>query len=158
MAELGWNVDEIDIAGKDETTLRTLLTGKDTLWVQGGNSFYLLKHFRESGFDRVVKDLIDRGVPYVGTSAGAYIMTPSIETATWKHPDKNRHGITDFTGLGLVPFMLSAHYKPEYLPILKERAPAAKYPVRILADGQALLVQNGVVQFLGEGKEVTLSP
>lgn len=156
MQELGFNVEDIDIEGKEENELRKLLKNKDAIYVQGGNTFYLLKHVRASGFDRVINEFVEKGVIYIGVSAGSYIACPTIEMATWKHQDRNTVGLTDLTALNLVPFLLSVHYKPEYKDILKEAIAKAKYPVKILTDDQALLIQNGEVRLVGNGEEIKL--
>lgn len=154
MKELDLDVENIDIEGKTENELRMLLKNKDVIYVQGGNTFYLLKQVRASGFDKVAKELIADGVIYVGVSAGSYIACPTIEMAKWKHQDRNRVGLTDLTALNLVPFLLSVHYKPEYKEILKEAVAKTKYPVRILTDDQALLIQNDKVKLVGKGEEI----
>lgn len=156
MREVGMDVEEIDIEGKTENELRALLENKDVVYVQGGNTFYLLKHVRASGFDKVVKELLENGVFYVGVSAGSYIACPTIEVATWKHQDRNTVGLTDFRALHLVPFLLWVHYKPTYKDILKEAIAKTKYPVRILTDDQAVLIQNGEMQLVGRGGEARL--
>ncbi|MEK7174678.1 MAG: Type 1 glutamine amidotransferase-like domain-containing protein [Patescibacteria group bacterium] len=156
MRELGFNVENVDIEGKNEKELRVLLDGKDIVYVQGGNTFYLLKHVRASGFDKVVKELIGKGTVYVGVSAGSYIACPTIEMASWKNPDKNTVGLTDLTGLGLVPFLLSVHYKSEYDSILKQEISATNYPVKILTDEQAILVKGNEVKLVGRGEEIKL--
>lgn len=156
MRELGFNVEEIDIEGKNEHGLRALLKDKDVIYVQGGNTFYLLKYVKESGFDKIVKELIVKGIIYIGVSAGSYITCPTIEMAYWKHPDKNTVGLTDLIGLNLVPFLLSVHFKPEYAAILKREIIAAKYPVKILTDEQALLIRDNKTILVGHGKEVKI--
>lgn len=156
MKELGFNVENIDIEGKNENELRSLLVGKDVIYIQGGNTFYLLKCVKESGFDRAVKELIEKGIIYIGVSAGSYIACPTIEMAYWKHPDRNTVGLTDLTGLNLVPFLLSVHFDPEYAPILKQEISKSKHPVRILNDNQAILVQDGNCKLVGNGEEIKL--
>lgn len=157
MKELGYDFEEIDIDGKNEKELRGVLANKDVIYVEGGNTFYLLKSVRESGFNEVIKDLIESGVVYIGSSAGAYIVCPTIEMATWKHQDKyDNYGVTDFTALNLVPFMITAHYSPENRGLLKEKVQISKYPVRVLTDEQAILIQDGKIKLIGGGEEVKL--
>lgn len=151
--EMEFQVEEVDIAGKTADELRELLSDKDVIYMQGGNPFYLLKQIRASGFDIVIKELIDRGVIYFGTSAGSYVMTPSIETGVWKR-DKNTYGLTDWSGMNFVPFLIFAHYKDEHMDKIKEHMKNTKYDVRILTDDQALLVQDGKVKLLGKGNEI----
>ncbi|OGY50543.1 MAG: hypothetical protein A2951_02075 [Candidatus Buchananbacteria bacterium RIFCSPLOWO2_01_FULL_56_15] len=157
MIELGWNFTEVDIEGKTVETLRNLLKDKDIIHVEGGNTFYLLKAVKESGFDKVIKERIAGGVVYVGSSAGSYIMCPTIEMSTWKPDAKPRYGLTDLTGLNQVPFLLFVHYDPKYKKLLKQAIKKTKYPVKILTDDQALLVKNGKAELIGEGSEIKLA-
>lgn len=152
-----YNIQEIDLDGMNEDGLRNLLKDFEAVMVEGGNSFYLLKSIRESGFDKVIKELIPKGLMYMGASAGSYVACPSIEMALWKHQDKyNHHGITDFTAMNLVPFLMTAHYKPEYRDLLKEKISQTKYQVKVLDDDQAILVENDEVKLIGKGGEIVL--
>ncbi|MEK7143596.1 MAG: Type 1 glutamine amidotransferase-like domain-containing protein [Patescibacteria group bacterium] len=157
MNELKYDFEEMDIERKSEQELRGVLKGKEMVYVEGGNTFYLLKAVRESGFDKAIKELVDDGMVYLGSSAGAYITCPTIEMATWKHQDKYDHcGVTDFTAMNLVPFLVTAHYASEYAELLKEKIRQSQYPVRILTDDQAILVQNGSTKLVGKGDEIKL--
>jgi dipeptidase E len=156
MIEAGFEVENIDIEGKNENELRGLFQNKDIIYVQGGNTFYLLKWVKESGFDKVVRELISDGKIYIGVSAGTYIACPTIEMAYWKHQDKNIVGLTDLTGLNLIPFLAFVHYKPEYDQILKETISKCKYPVKILTDEQAILVKDNEIKLVGKGEEVKI--
>lgn len=156
MQELGLQVTIIDIEGKHENELRELLSDFDVIYVQGGNTFYLLKWVRESGFDIVIKELINKGVIYIGVSAGTIIMAPTIEVAGWKNLDRNEVGLKDLTALNYVPFHMFVHYGSSYNELIREHALKAEYPVRILTNDQAFLVQDDKVTLVGKGKEVNL--
>lgn len=157
MLGAGFQVEDIDIEGKTEKELRDLLGSKDIIYVQGGSAFYLLKCVRESGFDKVVKDLINKGAIYIGVSAGSYVACPTIEAAGWKHLDKNIVGLTDLVAMNLVPFLITAHYnRLKYRKAVKNGVKKSKYPVRILTDEQAILIQDGVAKLVGKGEEIKL--
>lgn len=153
LLNLGFNVEDIDIEGKNEEELRKKLKDKDVICVQGGNTFYLLKHVKESGFDRVAKEFIHQGKIYIGISAGSYIVCPTIEQATWKHQDRNRFGLTDLTALNLVSFLISAHFKEDNRSAIIKAVKTTKYPVVALYDTQAVLVENGKWKVVGRGKK-----
>ena len=162
LKEAGFQVTAVDVEGKNESDLRKLLQGFDVMYVQGGNTFYLLKYVRESGFDKVVKELIDGGVIYVGVSAGSQIVGPSVEIAGWHShllggPDPNTVNLTDLTALNFVPFQIFVHYVPEDYEGIKTKSKASKYQVRILTNDQAFLVQDGKVTLVGKGEEVKIS-
>ncbi len=154
-AQNGYNYTELDIDGKTQEWLENYLKDFDAVYVQGGNSFYLLKAIRESGFDSVIKKLLPEGFVYIGASAGSYVACPTIEMTGFKHQDKYDHcGVTDLTAMGLVPFLMSVHYSPEYKDVLKESIPAASLPVKILTDDQAILIQDDKVELVGDGEEI----
>lgn len=156
MIDVGFSIEEIDIRGKDEKELREMLKNKDIVYVQGGNTFYLLKYVKESGFDKVIKELIQKGLIYIGVSAGSYIACPTIEAALWKDQDKNIVGLEDLTAFNLVPFLLIVHYIPKYKEVIKKGISNSKYPVRILTDDQAILVRDNKVELVGKGPEIKL--
>jgi len=162
MKELGFDSTEIDIDGKNEKELEILLKDFNFIHVIGGSPFYLLNSVRKSGFDKVVKKLISQGVVYIGSSAGAYITCPNIDVPLWKYnteefKDKYDYcGLEDFNAMSLIDFLIVAHYEEYWDKIIKENLPNSKYPIRILKDGQGLLVEDGQVSFWGEGEEVVV--
>lgn len=149
MKELNWDFEEVDIEGKSPDELREIFKDKDAINVVGGNSFYLLKSIRENGFEQVLKEFLERGEVYCGSSAGAYVACPTIEMAAWKDPKRfNRHGVTDFTAMNLVPFLIIAHYNSEWEPIVRPKIESSKYEVKLLTDQQAIMVQDDKIKFL----------
>jgi len=157
MDELNFSYDEIDIAGMNENELKKALDGHDIIMVEGGNTFYLLKAIRETGFAEILKELLNEGKVYIGTSAGAYVMCPTIEVSDWNPDGKDRFGVTDFTALNYVPFVLKVHYKDEQEETVKKGIKTLKYPIHILKDGQGMFVEDGKYTFIGDGEEVKLN-
>jgi dipeptidase E len=148
---------EFDIEGKTREEIIEFFKDKNVVHVEGGNTFYLLKAVRENNFGEVLKDLLNQGLAYVGSSAGAYIMCPSIEVSSWRHDRKEEWwGLEDLTALNYVPFVLKVHYTDDSRDSVQEKMKNLKYPLRILRDGQGILVEDGVYSFKGEGDEVQL--
>jgi len=154
--EEGYSLEEIDIKDKSEDELRNFFQNKNVIHIEGGNTFYLLKAIKENGFDKILKELLEEGKIYIGTSAGSYIMCPTIDIADWSESEINRFGLSDFTALNYVPFLLKVHYKDEQEEFIKERVEKLKYPLRILRDGQGILVEDGDYKFVGDGEKVKL--
>lgn len=151
MIDMGFAVEDIDIEDKNEEKLRMLLQDKDIICVRGGNTFYLLKQARLSGFDKVVKELVNQNKIYIGISAGSYIACPTIEQATWKHKVSGDFGVTDYNALHFVPFLITAHFKEEYRVLVEKGVKTTQYPVVALCDTQAVLVEDGKWKIVGEG-------
>ena len=148
--------EDLDLDGKNEEDLREILNNFNAVFVNGGSTFYLLKSIRESGFDKVIKELLPKGFIYIGASAGSYVACPSIEMSLWKHQDKYDHyGLTDLSGMNLIPFLITAHYIPEFHDLLKDKISYAHYLVRILNDQQAITVNDDQIKLVG-GKEIKL--
>ncbi|MCD4705299.1 peptidase E [bacterium] len=155
MSELGFSYTKIDITGKNENELRDTLGRYDVIMVEGGNVFYLLKMVRESGFDNVIKDLINKGVVYIGSSAGSYIAGASIVTGTWSDRGYDRYDM-NYKAMNIVPFVIKAHYTSDKYNNLKTKMKKLQYPVKILTDQQALLIIDNEIKLIGEGKEIKL--
>ncbi|MEK7575419.1 MAG: Type 1 glutamine amidotransferase-like domain-containing protein [Patescibacteria group bacterium] len=153
--EKGYSLKEIDIVGKSKDELRDFFKDKSIIHVEGGNTFYLLKAIRETGFDEILKELLNEGKMYIGTSAGAYVMCPTIDVADWNDETVDRFGVSDFTALNYVPFCLRVHYTDEKEAEVRTRMKDLKYPLRILRNGQGILAENGTYTFFG-GDEVIL--
>lgn len=148
--------EEIDIEGKSKDEILNFFKNKNVIHIEGGNTFYLLKVIRENGFAEILKELLKEGKIYIGTSAGAYIMCPTIEVANWNETGRDRFGLTDFSALNYVPFVLKVHYKDEVENLVKEKMKTLKYPLRILKDGEGILVENDEANFYGEQNETIL--
>jgi dipeptidase E len=149
-----YNFEEFDIEDKTKEEINLFFKDKNVIHIEGGNSFYLLRVIRETGFVEILKDLLNQGKVYIGTSAGSYIMCPTIEVSDWDETGKPRFEVSDFTALNYVPFVLKVHYKDEQEEKVKEKMKTLRYPLRILKDGQGLLVEDNKYTFIGDGQEV----
>ncbi len=159
MKEIGFNIEEVDIEGKKEAEVMKLLELNDIIFVEGGNTFYLLKAMRACNFEKVIRKLLKQGKVYIGASAGSVVAGRTIQTAGWKDADKNTVGLKDLKGLNLVTFDIFAHYQPEYAEIIKQKISDPRKRaknLRILTDDQAILVQGKEVDLIGEGEAIVI--
>lgn len=157
LAELGLEVFDVDIKNKNKEELRNLLKDIDVLFVAGGNTFYLLDKVKSSGFGKIAKELIDKGVLYIGSSAGSMILGSTIETAHWQPADENSVNLKDLTALGLVNFLISPHFKEEKRESVEKAASNTKFPTVVLTDQQAVLCIDGKCKIIGEGEKFTFN-
>ena len=136
----------------------SILSVKNIILVNGGNTFYLLRYIKESGFDIVIKDLINQDKLYIGISAGSYVACPTIEQSHWKHQDRNDFGVTNLIGLNLIPFLITAHFTEENRDAVEEGAKTTKYPVVALYDNQAVLIKENSGPLTPPKKWLTVVP
>ena len=72
----------------------------DIIYMMGGNTIYLLDMVRKYKFDAVIKDFINSGKIYIGSSAGSQILGTTI--ALNAIYEDNFVNMTDFTAIGIV--------------------------------------------------------
>ncbi|HLD04600.1 MAG TPA: Type 1 glutamine amidotransferase-like domain-containing protein [Candidatus Nanoarchaeia archaeon] len=152
LKELGFQVEEVDLKSCQLEELFGRLSFCDIIYVNGGNTFYLLDWVRKSGFDRFIEPLLNMGKIYVGVSAGSIIAGPTIEVASWKGYDKNEVYLKDLSGLDLVPFSIFAHLDEKWKSMVGFESKKLKEPLVALTDQQAIVVQKGKYQLVGKGK------
>lgn len=150
----GISFEEFDIEGKSKDEIIDFFKDKNVIQIIGGNVFYLIRAIRESGFPEILKDLLNRGLFYVSCSSGSYIMCPDLIVGTWR--SKNNYDVIDLTGLNYVPFCLKCHYVDEKESEIREKMKTLKYPLRVLKDDQAILIEDGRETFIG-GPEIILN-
>lgn len=146
LKEKGFNVKDVDIKGKTEQELLQELKDADIIFVAGGNTFYLLEKARESGFDRTAKEFVEKGVIYVGSSAGATLAGPNIEPVKPFDDPSEAPSLKSFEGLNLVDFIILPHFgeekdKQKYEEIVREYSEKG-YKVIPLTDNQAVIVEG----------------
>ena len=156
MRDMGLQFAEMDIESISQNDFAVVCADKNVIHIEGGNTFYLLRALRKTGFDKFVLDWIAQGKPYVGSSAGAYVACPTIEAALWDLKERDTFGVTDLTALGQVPFLLTVHYTDNEGVFIREKIKTASCPVRVLRDGQGLFVEGHRVTFVGGDTEVVL--
>lgn len=76
------------------------------IFTGGGNTFLLVQQLYNYGLLPVLKEVLNSGIPYLGTSAGTNIAGLSIKTTN----DMPIVYPPSFTSLGLIPFNINPHY------------------------------------------------
>lgn len=139
----------------------------DVIYLAGGNTYYFLKHLRESGFLKKLQSFARRGGIIAGLSAGAIIITPNIQLAGYPshEGDKNEVRLKNLKSLGLVNFEFLPHYsnsaKTSHAMIKYSKK--SLFPILACPDGSGVVVTDFSLQFLGSvylfyrGKKVRLN-
>ncbi|MFZ2303190.1 MAG: GrpB family protein [Minisyncoccia bacterium] len=151
----GYDVVIADLKDDSEKTEQKL-ESVDVIDVTGGDVNYLLDWARKSKLNTYLRNLLDRGVVYIGTSAGSGLLNPDIGL-TWWEPGMS----ADHVGLGFVDFVVVPHQKVEDSSKNEENLIRRKkylqsvtnFPWRVylLQDGQAIKVIGDNVEHIGSG-------
>lgn len=110
MEEVGFHFIVYDITGKTNEQIVADLSRFDVMYIEGGNSYYLLQESQKNGFGEFVKNRVDDGMIYVGTSAGTVIAGPDIEPVRQDSRAALAPDLHGTSGYGLVDFVVMPHW------------------------------------------------
>ena len=85
------------------------LEGYDAIEIIGGNPYYLLKSIRQNGFTEMLADFAKSKV-IIGCSAGALVLTPSLDLIDLYSPEMNIVDLKDLSACHLTDVRLLPHY------------------------------------------------
>jgi dipeptidase E len=127
------------------------------IFTGGGNSFVLVSELYKQNLIPVLQEAINKGTPYLGTSAGSNIAGPSIKNSN----DMPIVYPPSFDTLGIIPFNINPHYldpdptsthKGETRETrIKEFHQFNEIPVIGLREGSWIRVKNNKLVLEGEG-------
>jgi len=102
---LGLSVDCFDF----DTQTPAELMKYDVVEMIGGNPYYLLDSIRKNGFTNVLADLAKSKI-LIGCSAGALVLTPSLDLIDLYSPEMNIVGLEDLSACRLTDIRVLPHY------------------------------------------------
>ncbi len=159
LSNLGLKAEELDLReyfGK-ESKLKETLNKYGFVWIRGGNVFVLMRAMKSSGFNKVIKPLLEDELVYAGYSAGPVAATPDfhgIENVDDPNivPDGYSKDIV-WQGLGLIDYYLAPHYRSEHpeseaIENTIEYFKKHKMKYKTLIDGQAIVIKDNVTEIM----------
>lgn len=150
-------VDIIDIACLTLDEILSRLQWADCIFVEGGNTAYLMSVFIRTGLDKKLAALLKTRL-YVGVSAGSMIMGHrlplQISEKIYPEDTYKEHAIKEL--LGWYNFCILPHFGARHIPhlsrhFLDEIKPLVSTPVYVLDDQSALLVNGSDIQVISDG-------
>lgn len=101
-ASLGYDLESIHQASDMQQAVRNA----EAIFIGGGNTFRLMKALYDSDLLSVIRERVESGMPYMGSSAGSNVAAPTIRTTN----DMPIVEAPSLNALGLVPFQINPHY------------------------------------------------
>lgn len=151
---LGLEPEEIDLRkyfGKSED-LKTTLSKFGAVWIRGGNAFMLQRAVEQSGFNKVIVEMLKNDkIVYAGYSAGVIIATPTLKGIELiDHLSEIPAGYkADFSwnGMNLVSYSIAPHYQSDHqesqaVEKLVQYFEEKKMPYKKLRDGEVIVVEG----------------
>lgn len=148
LENVGFEVTDYTIKDKKEEELRQDFKNFDAIYVEGGNTFFLLEKAQQSGFIKVIREqVLNEGKPYIGTSAGSVIAGPDIYPVLRLDDKSLAPNLKGYEGFGLVDFVVLPHWGSEmfkdlYLKQRLEHAYPGKTKLILLRDNQFVEVKD----------------
>lgn len=140
-----------ELENKTEADLSAALADADIVYLTGGNTFFLLEQMRACNFEKVIREFLDRGGLYIGSSASTIAACPDIDYVRTMDDPEKALSLTDTRGLNLIDFFVMLHMNnASFTEKVNETLKSLKLgpvPVICLNDDQALFVN---------GKSITL--
>lgn len=145
------NFDLRDYFNDNVQKLQHKLSGFDMVWLIGGNSFILRKALAQSGFDKIITELVvNDEIAYGGFSAGACVATPTligidkcdnpnIQVDQYA-PEIIWEGL-DFVPYSIIPHFKSNHRESDQMDKVKTELEKNSLPYRTLRDGEIILIK-----------------
>jgi dipeptidase E len=151
LIEIGLEPEELDLRnyfGKQKELKKTL-DEFSMVWVKGGNTFVLRRSFKQSGFDKLIREKVDLlNFVYAGYSAGSCVVTPTLKgLEIVDDPIEVPKGYNPeiiWEGLSFVDFSIAPHYQSNH-PESAMVEETVKYfiehkmPYKALRDGEVII-------------------
>jgi dipeptidase E len=157
LLKLGLVIDELEISTASHGEIETKIADADYIFIEGGNTFFLLQELKRTGADELIIKHINEGKLYIGASAGSMIASKDIEYAKYMDSPKAAQGLGDnFAALGVVDFYVVPHcanfpFKKAAEKIISKYSDTLD--LRPISNNQVVSVEGEKVEILtAEGK------
>lgn len=132
----------IDNTSSDESEKNKLL-GSNILLITGGNTFSLLNNLRQSGLDKTIKEFSNKDTYILaGFSAGAIILSPTIEICNLPGYDENLVGIIDLKGLNIIDIEVFPHFEESDRQTLEKYRSQTENQVREISNDDYIVLDK----------------
>lgn len=153
LEKAGFDLFDYTITGKTVKDFQNDLHNIDIIHVNGGNTFYLLLQARKSGFNKWIKNFVDAGGIYTGSSAGSIIAAPNIEPLRILETKIYEKQLKTYNSFNLVNFIVFPHwgskdFKNSYLNHRVDFAYKPENKIILLNDWQYVKVENNMYQIV----------
>ncbi|MBN3737479.1 MULTISPECIES: Type 1 glutamine amidotransferase-like domain-containing protein [Burkholderia] len=131
-----------------EAEWKTLLSC-DAIHLSGGNTFSFLSWLQRQNVLPILTRYVSEGGVLVGVSAGAILMTPSVDSALLCG-DVRDEPLIDHAGLGLVDFHFWPHFNSDSVTQDQLRLSSTIPDLYACPDGAGIVIDGNEVELFGQ--------
>ncbi len=153
---LGAEVEIVELESAVYRNIFKKIGNADILWIAGGMSGYLLYWFRRVSLDKKLPEILEKGITYVGSSAGSMICARTQYSSEW-FIGEPEPGASLVPGLGLVNFEIYPHYEEELLDEIKKNWKDDQGELYLLKNGEAITITDDKIEVLGKKRVLSKS-
>lgn len=110
LSQMNYKIIDIDISKESKQDILNKFKFVNSIFVAGGNSFYLLQQLKNKDVLQELKEFANNKI-YIGSSAGACIICPSIDYVQKLDDKAQAPLLNDYKAMNLVDFYILPHYK-----------------------------------------------
>ena len=126
----------------DPERLKEKFLKADVIYVGGGDTVFMMEHWKKTGMLELIEEAYGRGVPIAGLSAGAICWFSDIYTDSLKTENEAQYAM--FKGLNWIKGIISPHYGQRMLDF--DKIVCYNYPCAYgIEDNAALLIEDGEI-------------
>lgn len=133
----------IDNSKTDTKEEQNKLLKANILVISGGNTYILLQNLRRSGLLKTLQEFIKKEEFVIsGFSAGAIVLTPTINICNIIGPNENSINLKDLTGLNIIDFEVFPHYSEGQREILTQYKQKNKNKIKTITNDEFLVINH----------------
>ena len=95
-AGIGVKLKDVDLKNKTMVELKEEIKNVDAIFVEGGNTFYLLYWIRRSGFDEVIEEMLSKGKAGFSAPLASRTSPPPFDKEANRDHVPRRRGTFDY--------------------------------------------------------------
>nr|MBP6949258.1 Type 1 glutamine amidotransferase-like domain-containing protein [Candidatus Paceibacterota bacterium] len=124
------------------------------IYLSGGNTYMFLNDARKRSLYKILRKHLQNGGLLLGASAGALMMTPSIDIA--EGFDENIFGLIDVKGFAFVPFEFFPHFEELYREYIDSYMKNNIRELYLCRDGDGIFCGDDGIKIFGNVSKYTV--
>lgn len=152
LVDVGFDVFDFSFKDSSPSKVRAALDTVDVIMVAGGNTFFLLQEMQKSGSIEYLRERVNTGMVYMGSSAGSIVAGPSVSLIGDLDDRNEAPDLQGDQALGLIDIVVFPHWGNKFFEKSYDSCMQNCYKkgnkVVLLTDDQYLWVKDDWYQIM----------